>query len=230
MGLLFYSLTRGSAAELFAKAEADYQSGSYGSAIKGYETYLKSYPDDPESSLARVRRGMAQLRQVTDGGKDPRRGLQTAKEVLPQIESEEKFTEARIELSSILPDIADGFAVQASEASTTAKKEELVALAGEAMELVNNPSYIPASLRKDREARIAGILDKLKLAQRGIDEDKELVNAIGKSGAAAQQGDAAAARRDASTSLSRSMPVWIPMECSIATRSSVARVPDAPGA
>ena len=193
IGLLFYSLTRGSAAELFAKAEADYESGSYSSAIKGYDTYLKNYPDDPEASKARVRRGMAQLRQVTDGGKNPRQGLQAAKEVLPQIETEASFNDARIELSSILPDIADGFAGLASEADTTAKKEELVQLANEAMDLVNSPTYIPASLRKDRQARIAGILDKLKLAQRSIDQDKELAAAIAKIDSAGQQGDAAAA-------------------------------------
>lgn len=192
-GLLFYSLTRGSAAELFAKAEADYQAGSYGSAIKGYETFLKKYPDNPDASLARVRRGMAGLRQVTDGGKNPRQGLKTAKELLPQIEVEDKFNEARIELSSILPDIADGFAEEASSAEGMAKKEELVQLANEAMELVNNPSYIPASLRKDREARIAGILDKLKVAERSIDQDKELAVAVGKIAAASEQGNAAAA-------------------------------------
>jgi outer membrane protein assembly factor BamB len=192
IALLFYSLTRGSAAELFSKAEGDYEAGSYSSAIKGYETYLKNYPDDPEASKARVRRGMAQLRQVTDGGQNPRQGLQVAKEVLPQIELEVAFNDARIELSSILPDIADGFAVQAA-AADTAKKEELVKLANDAMELVNSPTYIPASLRKDRAARIAGIIDKINLAQRSIDEDKELASAIVKIGEAAQKGDAAAA-------------------------------------
>src|SRR5262245_60346050 len=39
-----------------------------------------------------------------------------------------------------------------------------------------------------------------------------------------------AAVRDASVSLSRSMPVLTPMPCSIDTTSSVARLPDAPGA
>jgi outer membrane protein assembly factor BamB len=193
IGLLFYSLTRGSAAELFSKAEADYEAGSYSSAIKGYETYLKNYPDDPEASKARVRRGMAQLRQVTDGGKNPRQGLQVAKEVLPQIETEASFNDARIELSSILPDVADGFAALAGEADSTAKKEELVKLANEAMELVNSPTYIPASLRKDRAARIAAIIDKINVAQRSIDQDKELASAIAKIGEAAQKGDAAAA-------------------------------------
>jgi hypothetical protein len=191
--LLLYSLTRGSAAELFAKAEEEYTAGSYAGAIKYYENYLEKYPDGPESSLGRVRVAMAQLHQVSDGGSSARQSLQIAKDILPKIETEEKFGEARIELSGILPDIADGFATEASRAPTTEKKEELVKLANEAMELVNNPSYIPASLRKDREARIAGILDTLQVAQRSIDQDKELLKAIEKIAAAGKQGDAAAA-------------------------------------
>src|SRR6185436_17439772 len=95
--------------------------------------------------------------------------------------------------ASILPDIADGFAMQAGQANETARKEELVKLAGEAMQLVNNPVYLPASLRKEREGRIAGVLDKLKVAQRSIDQDKDLVAAIGKIKTAAEKGDARAA-------------------------------------
>ncbi|MEX2174778.1 MAG: PQQ-binding-like beta-propeller repeat protein [Pirellulaceae bacterium] len=192
-GLLYYSLTRGTAAEVLAQADEEYKSGSYTSAIAGYERFLKSYASDPNVSIARVRRGMAQLRQVTDDGKNPRQGLQTALTVLPQIETEEKFSEARLELSSILPDIADGFATQASQAQDTAQKEELVGLAGAALELVNNPSYLPASLRKDREPRIAAILEKLKIAQRGIEQDKELATVLSKIAAAASVGKAATA-------------------------------------
>ncbi|MDX1948760.1 MAG: PQQ-binding-like beta-propeller repeat protein [Pirellulaceae bacterium] len=190
---LFYALTRGSAAELFEKAEEDYRSGSYTSALALYEQFLKKYPDDPSASLARVRGGMARLRQVTDDGKNPRLGLQTAKSVLPTIENEEKFAEARSELSIILPDITDGFATQAAETEDTGKRIELVKLASDAFELVNNPAYIPASLRKDRENRIAAINDKLKVAQRSIDQDKELAAAIAGIGEAETKGDTAAA-------------------------------------
>src|SRR5262249_10158556 len=70
--ILFYALTRGSAAELFTKAEEEYRGGSYSNAIGIYEQFLKQYPDDPSAGLARVRRGMATLRQVTDDGKNPR--------------------------------------------------------------------------------------------------------------------------------------------------------------
>ena len=56
---------------------------------------------------------MAALRQVSDDGKNPRQALETAKQILPEIENEEKFSEARGDLSTISPDIADGFAMQA---------------------------------------------------------------------------------------------------------------------
>jgi outer membrane protein assembly factor BamB len=191
--LLYYALTRGTAKDLLAKADEEYKSGSYTSAMDAYQRFLKKYSTDPNVSYVRVRLGMAQLRQASEEGRNPRQGLASAKTVLPQIETEEKFSEARLELSTLLPDIADGFATQATQANETAQKQELVALADEAMQLVNNPSYLPASLRKDREARIAAILDKLKVAERSIKQDQELVAALVKIAAAEQQGDAAAA-------------------------------------
>ncbi|HZN32915.1 MAG TPA: PQQ-binding-like beta-propeller repeat protein, partial [Pirellulaceae bacterium] len=188
---LLYALTRGTAAEAFNKVEEEYKSGNYGVAIEGYQRFLDQYSSNPNASLARVRLGLAQLHQVTDDGRNPGLALQTAKEVLPEIEKEQKsFGEARPELAAMLPEIADGFASQAERAGETARKEELVKLAGEAMQLVNNPSYLPASLRKEREGRIAAILDKLKAAQRSIDQDKELITAIGKIKGAAEKGNA----------------------------------------
>ncbi len=192
--LLWYQLFRGSAAELLAKGEEDYKAGSYTSAISIYDKFLQSYANDPNVSYVRVRRGMAQLRQASDDGRNPRQGLPAAKTILPQIEAEtDEFPKARLELSTLLPDIADGFATQAGEAKDRAAKEELVALTKEAMDLVNTPSYLPASLRKDREGRIAAILDKLKLAERSIEQDKDLAAALGKIAASEQQGDAAGA-------------------------------------
>ncbi len=176
--LLWYSLTRGSAAEVLSKADEEYRSGSYSSAMVGYEGFLASYPSDPSVSYARVKLGMAKLRQASADGKNPKQGLQSANVILPAIATEEKFSEARPELSTLLPDIADGFATLAVEAKERSQKEELVTQAMEAMELVLNPSYIPASLRKEREARIAAIDDKLKLARRSIEEDKELRRAL----------------------------------------------------
>lgn len=190
---LFYALTRGSAAELFSQGEEEYRGGNYANASAIYERFLKKYPEDPNASLARVRRGMATLRQVTDDGRNARVGLETAQQMLPQIEAEEKFAEARSELATILPDIADGFATQASQTEDAARKLEFVKLAGEALALVNNPTYLPASLRKEREGHISRIVDKLKSADRGIQQEKDLATAIEKIGAATEKGQAAAA-------------------------------------
>jgi outer membrane protein assembly factor BamB len=203
--ILLYVLTRGSAAEMFAKAEEEYRSGSYTQANDIYDKFLKQYADDPNASLARVRRGMASLRQVTDDGKNPRLGLETARQVLPQIESEEKFGEARGELATILPDIADGFATLASQAADTSRKEELVKLTGEALALVNNPAYLPASLRKERESHIARTIDKIKVAERSIQQDKDLAAAVSQIAAAADKGNAAAAY-DVQSNLLRTYP------------------------
>jgi outer membrane protein assembly factor BamB len=193
IGLLWYSLTRGTAAELVAQADGKYEEGAYTDAIALYERFLESYPRNPAVSHAKVRLHMAELRQTSGDGQNPRQGLTSAKRVLPMIEGEEKFDEARVELATLLPDIADGFATLAAEAKQTAEKEELVGQADEAMKLVNNAVYLPPSLRKERETRIAAILDKLKVAQRSIEQDKDLVIALEKISAAEKRGDAAGA-------------------------------------
>lgn len=188
--LLFYALTRGTAAELFNKAEEEYQGGSFASASAMYEQFLKKYPQDANASLARVRRQMATLRQITDAGNNPRLGLETAQQVLPQIEREEKFSEARPELSSILPTIAEGLATRAQQTDDPPRKQEWVKLAGDALALVNNPAYLPASLRQEREGQISRVVDRLKVAERGIQQDKDLARAIETIVAAADKGQA----------------------------------------
>jgi outer membrane protein assembly factor BamB len=189
--LLFYALTRGTAAELFSKAEEEYRSGSFTSASALYDQFLKKYPSDASASLARVRRGMATLRQIADEGSNPRLSLETAEQILPEIEKEEKFAEARAELSSILPAIADGLASRAIQTADPERKLQTVELASRAMALVNNPSYLPSSLRQDRESQISRIVDKLKVAERGIQQDKDLAAAVKSITEAAKNGQAA---------------------------------------
>lgn len=168
--LLWYALTRGTAAELLAQAEEAYRSGAYHQAIPLYDRFLQRYPRNPQASLARVRRGMAVLRQVTDAGQNPRLGLETARRVLPQLEAEPAFAETRPELALVLPELAAGLAQQAVDAGSLEQQEELVRLTRQALELVDNPSYLPASLRMSREAQLARIEDRLQLAQRRIAE------------------------------------------------------------
>ncbi len=187
--VLWYTLTRGSATELLQAADTDYRSGSYSQAIPKYEKFLASYPDDPNVSLARVRIGTARLRQVLEGSKDKQPVLKAAQEILPQLENETAFDEARAELASILPEIAEGFSQPARLEQDMAKAQTLVDLAGEAIKLVNNPAYIPTSLRKSVESRIEKIQEDIELARRNINQNKRLEEAVAEIGQAAGGGD-----------------------------------------
>ena len=77
---LYMSLTRGAAEELFAAGEKAYSEQSYSQAIRLYDDFLEAYPDHEDSSLARVRREMARLRQSY---KNPEQGMKVALKSCP---------------------------------------------------------------------------------------------------------------------------------------------------
>ena len=85
------------------------------------------------------------------------KALSEAQRVLPLVADEEAFDQARSELTSILPDIADGFSQRAQEAKETEDKRKWLALTGQALDLVNNPAYLPTSAREGVQARVDSI-------------------------------------------------------------------------
>lgn len=178
--LLWYVLNRGTGAEMFEQAEADYKNQSYTQAIAKYEKFIKSFPDDPNVSLGKVKRGLAAIRSMVEGSSDLRQGLKQAQEVLPQIENEDRFADARPELAGVLPTIAAGLAKQAKEAGTGAKAKELVALAREAMTLVDEPNYINSQLRPPIQSTVDGIKRTILEADRNIRQADELVAGLQK--------------------------------------------------
>jgi len=175
---LYVALTRGSAQEVYEQANEAYRSGSYNTAITIYNKFVTSYPDDPNVSTARVKIGMARLHQNYDGQKDMSGALKAAQDVLPRIEVEEDFEEARAELESMLPSIADNFATSAKASTDVARMEKYVEQAHAAMKLVNNPTYLPTTRRKNQEARIDAIQEKIRVAERTINQDKALDSAM----------------------------------------------------
>lgn len=183
----------GNAADLFKRAEEEYASGQLAGAMEKYDKYLQGNPSGPEASTARVRRNMAELRQVSGEGTNPRQGLPKAQTLLPVMEQEEKFDIIRVELRTVLLEMAHTLASQAAETKETAKREELVKLAEEAMTLVNNPAYIPADRKNEIQSQLTVVADRLKLARRSIDQDKELVKALAAINKSVSAGDAMAA-------------------------------------
>jgi hypothetical protein len=177
--VLYIALTRGSAQELLAEANEKYSGGQYATAISLYEKFKAKYPDDAENvSLSNVKIGAAMIHQSYDGAKDMSRALEAAERELPKMETENAFNEIRGELESILPTIADNFATNAREATDLKRMEAQVALAHSAMKLVNNASYLPTDRRATQQARIDAIQEKIRVAERTINQGKALADAM----------------------------------------------------
>ncbi len=126
---------------------------------------------------------------MLEGSKDKKPALDKVGEVLPQLETEAAFDEARAELASILPEIAEGFSQPAKLEQDTQKAQTQVDLAAKALQLVNNPAYIPTSLRKSVETRIENIHEDIELAKRNINQSKRLKEAVDAIGQAVKAGD-----------------------------------------
>ena len=177
---LFFVLRSGSASEVFEAAEKDYNTGAYQNAIDKYQLFLKKYPKHDNASLAWVRQKMAGLRQNISR---PSEALTYALKELPELKVQPAFGEARGELASLLPTIAENFADQAAKARETEKKGELIANAEKSMdELVNQAAYIPSKMHKnpDVASRIKRIKEKIKNVRRNIDRENNLVAAVKK--------------------------------------------------
>jgi outer membrane protein assembly factor BamB len=178
------------ATELFKAATDAYRAQSYIQAISLYEDFLGQFPNDPNAGPAWVLIRTARLRQVHEG-KNWDTALKTAKEVLAEIDQGLVATpgpvkelpaafndHGRPELASMLPDIAAGFALQAKTAKTMDVAKQRVALAEDAMTLVNNASYIPSSLRDTVAARIDAVQEDIAIATRNINRDEALAKAM----------------------------------------------------
>ena len=149
---LYNSITSYPPMEMLAKAQEDYNAGSYTQSIAKYEKFLKKYRKHEEASLARVRIGMCKINQVA---RTPEKALERCKEILPELQKEEKFNQARDELASLLPRITELFVDNALRAKDLETKEKFLELSAQALELVETTSYIPASKKKNNLVLVA---------------------------------------------------------------------------
>ncbi|MCA9185744.1 MAG: PQQ-binding-like beta-propeller repeat protein [Planctomycetales bacterium] len=179
--------------ERFNVAEEHYRQQSYSNAIEAYDRYLSKFPNHAKVSLARVRRGMARLRQAAEGASDWTRPLSVAQEILPTIRAESAFSEARPELSTLLPDIYRGLVDQAKRAEGSDTQTALLQNAKEARQLIDNSEYLPSSLLQPQLIRIEEVEDDITLLERDINRDNELATTIERIRKATETSDTAAA-------------------------------------
>lgn len=180
--VLLWSITRQSGDEMFELAEKDYADGSYTQAIHKYDQFLDRFPKHSGAGTARVKRGLARLRQATDGATDFTRSLDVAKEVIDEIKSESEFvSQGRPELTAMLPTIAEGLANQARKGPNPA---ELVEKAHEALGLV--AKYVPKEMQP--LSKLADIEASLALTSRKIACAEELQKGIAAIAKVAEEG------------------------------------------
>ncbi|MEA1949924.1 MAG: PQQ-binding-like beta-propeller repeat protein, partial [Planctomycetota bacterium] len=130
----------------------------------------KKFPEHPRASSARVHRGLALMRNATEGSSDYAKSLGITVEVLGEIRTEKNFGDARDELRSLLPTLAEGLAKQAHEKISL----EYVAKTREALALVEK--HVTKSKRP--VTRLEDINSSLAMTERRIARDDELAKAV----------------------------------------------------
>ncbi len=192
-GMLYWLIGRGSGDDAFRLAEEDYNAGNYTQAIEKYNHFLKDYESHSQAGMARVHRGLARMRQLTTRPADWTQALADVEAILQEVRREREFPEARVELASILPRLAEGL-VQQAQAQQDA---EVLAQADQAFNLIQNNNYVPQNLRNEEGLRR---LEALRAeVQRELDRGRELNTALDEIAAAAARGETATAyaiRRD----------------------------------
>jgi len=168
--VLVWRLTRASGDEMLSLANADYQKGSYTQAIHKFDQYLESFPKHGGVSTARVKRGLAELRQVTEGSRNWPQALKTAEEVLATIATETNFWQAHDELASVLPTIAEGLANDARKSPEAVRVDQ----ARQALALTEK--YVPKS--RLPAVKLADVEASLALTMRQITRQQELEKTV----------------------------------------------------
>jgi len=169
-GGLIWLLTGESGDKMLEEATKFYRQGAYTKAIAQYDKFINDYPAHKGASLAKVQRGLAQLRQAVEMTKDQSKSLEVAKDVLGKIRSETAFPEAKAELKSLLETIAKGLSEQARRDTDP----KLVAQTREAVKLVEANVF----KSKRNKALMDDIATSLELTERAIARDSELAKAV----------------------------------------------------
>jgi serine/threonine protein kinase/outer membrane protein assembly factor BamB len=182
---LFWSVNRRSGDDMYKLASDAYRGGSYTQAVRDYDAFLQKFPDHKLAPTARVFRGLAVMRQAASGANQGPQALATTRQALSRISGEAKFGEARAELASILPSLAEGLARQAQRN----KDVRLLEQSRQALELVNK--YVPQDLRPGQ--RIGEIEHSLENTAREIARADALSKTLAAMKSAATAGDTAAA-------------------------------------
>lgn len=177
--ILFFVLSGRGADEMLAQAHEYYSQGSYTKAEDSYSQFLEKFPKHPAAGSARVKLSLTKMRLAM--ASDWPKALAVATTEIPLISGEETFAaDARPELASMLPDIADGLANKAH----SALDGKIADLAEESLALVEK--YVPSSSRP--QDRLQDIQTLIVLTRLEIVRGERLESTIDAMVKAAEEG------------------------------------------
>ena len=157
--VLYYAVNRVSAEDQFKAAITSFENQTYGDAIEKLDKFLEDNPKHEKANVAKVRRVQALIAQTYEG-KNWDETITRAKNHLPILldDPDVKMDVIRDDLGVMLPNAALQISDRAIRQTTLQAMEDHLVKAQGAKEVVDNPSYIPNSIRK--RTSVANVLDK----------------------------------------------------------------------
>ncbi len=172
---IWFVLSREDADEFIAEANKLYDQQNYTGAQDMYLSFLNKFGEDSQyASLARTRVTMTELYKAAQFKQEPWRAVDLAKEKLPLIAEEEGMNEERGNLASLLVDIAASVATAAGKAKETPDKQALLAKLDEQRELMEDPMYMPTSMKTTLAGQIQSVEESRARVQRDINRNIRL--------------------------------------------------------
>ncbi len=173
-GGIAFVLSRESADSFIEEANKLYDQQNYTGAQEMYMTFLDSYSDSQYASLARTRVTMTELYKAAQFKQEPWRAVDLAREKLPLIAEEEGMNEERGNLAALLVDIARNLASSAMKAKETTEKQSLLDKLDEHRELMEDPLYMPTSMKTTLAGPIQGVEEDRARVKRDISRNIRL--------------------------------------------------------
>jgi len=196
-GLAWYLFRADTGQRMFDLAQEQYAGGSYTSAMKNYDDFLRDYPDHTSASLARVHRGLAALR-LEKSGSDSSKAWEKAQEVIDDIHNEKDFPQVQAELATLLPEIAEALTQDAKKSDDAEEVKRKMDGARAVIGMIQQRTdVIPPNLRAT--GRVDEIRRELDLIEIGITSQLKLaatLKVMQEVAAAGKVGEAYAARNE----------------------------------
>ncbi len=158
--VLYYAVNRVSAEDQFKAAVTSFENGSYSDSIEKFDEFIEDNPKHEKVGTAKLRRVQALIAQTYES-KNWDETISRAKTQLPILldDPDVKMDVIRDDLGVMLPNAAMQISERATKQTEIRAMEEHLEKANAAKAVVDNPNYIPTSIRK--RPSVANVLDKL---------------------------------------------------------------------